>query len=186
MKKEKIKITLDNCEGYTKLHEAHHFNENESNKINSSIAKGFIMAAITFPAGFVLLLTDVIGAFAAAPIIFGGLASPAIACLIQTVTIRKKKKAAVALQYPDININISHDKLEEALEKVGILKYERDKYDELHRIYDVKGYKNCILANQIGRKMIEEQSYKRMKSDFTVSQDEMDKVKVKVKTMIKK
>ena len=32
----------------------------------------------------------------------------------------------------------------EALEKVGILKYERDKYDELHEIYDVKGYKNSL------------------------------------------
>ena len=186
MKKEEIKITLENCEGYSKLHEAHHFDENERNKIDSSGAKCMIVPFITLPASFALLITDVIGAFTAAPIIFGGFAVPAIAILVQTVAIRKKHKKEVALQYPDINTNVSHDKLEEALEKVGILKYERDKYDELHRIYDINGYKNCILVNHVRKEMVQKQSYKSLKSDFTVSNKEMDKVKVKVKTMVRK
>lgn len=183
MKKEKIKITLENCEGYTKLHEAYEFNDSERNKINSSATKGLIVTAITFPAGFVLLFT---GGFYIAPLImFGGLATPAISILVQTIAIRKKKKAKVASQYPDIDSNISFDELELALAMNKILKYKEEN-GKIYDFYDISGYKNYIKANQIKKEMLEEQSYRSFEDDFNVSKEKIDKVKVKVKTMVRK
>ena len=40
-KKEEIKITLENCEGYSKLHNKYSLNQDESNKMKKNIKKKF-------------------------------------------------------------------------------------------------------------------------------------------------
>lgn len=184
-KKEEIKITLENCEGYSKLHNKYSLNQYESNKMKKNIKKSLVITVIAIPLSVVFAIVGVEKLIVT--LVFScGVFTPAIVFSQNLYSIEKKHEKDVALQYPDINTNVSHDELEETLKMTGILKYKSDEYGKIHEIYDIKGYKNCILANQIKKEMLEEQAYKKFENDFNVSNKEMDKVKVKVKTMVRK
>ena len=88
--------------------------------------------------------------------------------------------------YPDVDVKVSQIELEKALEKSGILKYEYDKDGNVCEYYDIEGFKNCFMANQVKEQILEEYDYKNFSNDFNISSEEMDKVKVKVKTMVRK
>lgn len=110
---------------------------------------------------------------------------PMIVAFVQSVAIKKKKKKAVASQYPDIDSNISFDELELALANKKILKYKEEN-DKIYNFYDITGYKNYIRSIELKDEMKKEDSYKCLKNDFSISDEELEKVKVKVKTMVRK
>lgn len=112
MKKEKLKITKDNYEGYTKLYDTYFFDEKDETRISNAALGGVISLVI----GVVGLLYSPI------PLLFGGTILLSICMTAGSVRdIILEKQDNLKKQYPYLNYKISKQELEEALEEVGIV-----------------------------------------------------------------
>ena len=185
MKKKEIRITLDNCEGYSKLYNKPNFSVDEFDKIQKNIVKATVVAIMVL---ILSITTGMIGTnlLVTSSLILGFVLTPLAVYIQNMYIIEKNYEKEISLMYPDVDVKVSQIELEKALEKSGILKYEYDKDGNVCEYYDIEGFKNCFMANQVKEQILEEYDYKNFSNDFNISSEEMDKVKVKVKTMVRK
>ena len=185
MKKKEIKITLDNCEGYSKLYNKPNINVDVADKIQKNIVKATIVAIM------ILILSMTTGIFGTnllvtTSLILGSFFTPLAVYMQNMYCIDKNYEKEIASMYPDVDLKVSQIELERSLKNAGILKCEYDKDGNVYEYYDIEGFKNCCMANQVKEDILEEYNYKNFSNDFNISRKEMDKVKVKVKNMVRK
>lgn len=112
MKKEKLQITKENYEGYTKLYDTYFFDDKDEPRIFNTALGG----AITLAIGVVGLL------YSPVPLLFGAAIVASIGMTVGSVRdIISEKQNKLKKQYPYLNYKISKQELEESLEEVGIV-----------------------------------------------------------------
>lgn len=112
MKKEKLEITKNNYEGYTKLYDTYFFDKKDEPRIYKAILGGVFMLGIGF-CGVI---------FSPVPLLFSAVLPLSIGLTIGSVRdIILEKQDELKKQYPDLNYKIPKQELEESLKEVGIV-----------------------------------------------------------------
>lgn len=190
-KKEKnITINKDNYKGYVELYKVQQFLTNKKNsdidKCASSILKLFfcvatVMMAFLFlqPAGLIIgtILKVLILLYAASVIGIN------VKYFKQYFDIKREKVGVVQKDYPYVEANTSKDVLEESLAQAGIIRYE---FNEIacSVILDIKMYENSYSkAEEIKENYLEETKYDKYVVGPKIEKEELEKVKVKVKSL---
>ena len=172
------KITPENYEGYCELYETKFMSNEESKKFFINGIKSAVIPAILFILTVILNLNNIFVFLSAANFIV----VPTLVMAKSMFGNQKKVKEKLATKYPNIDVNISIIELERMLKEANILRYEYvdgSCYQEV----DVEGYRNYIECEKIKKDVIKTDSYNYELVDLAVSGEQLEKVKVKIKTL---
>lgn len=179
---EKLKITPENYEGYCELYKKYFISDDKLIKnYFKPVFKTFCLTGALFIG---------IAIFKAPPFILNlataNFAIMPFVVLGKTICTQKKdREKYFETNYPNINEKVSFSELREALEKAKILKYVHHGSNCFQEL-DIKGYLNYIECEKIKNEVINENTHEIAQVNFNIPDSELEKVKVKVKTMIKK
>lgn len=172
------KITPENYEGYYELYKTKFMSNEEAKKFFINGIKCATIPAILFILTVVLNLNNIFVFLSAANFMV-------VPPLVMTKSMfgnRKKVKEQLATKYPNIDVNISIIELERMLKEANILRYEYvdgSYYQEL----DIDGYRNYVECEKIKKDVVKIDSYNYESIDLTVSDEQLEKAKVKIKTL---
>lgn len=175
--KKEVDITEDNYKGYVELYK-YKVDPFSNQFYISEIKDGLKILGLTF-------LTTLLGA--STGLLDNGLlqlltsislpVGAAIYLTMKTKNYEEININDILNEYPNIE-NIDVVNLEKSLEKVGLIKE-----NEL----DIKGYETKLKCNKIIEETIKEQKYeyRDLNGDYIVPEQEMEKVKQKIRKMYK-
>ena len=112
-----------------------------------------------------------------------------ISPFIYAYELYKEKRNKIEKEYPNIDINVETEELIEALKNAEILKYEK-KNDITYRELDKDGYLKFLEKEKRKKEYISKceniknevvRDYKIVQNDFSIDEEQLEKVKVKVK-----
>ena len=177
---EKLMINKENYEGYTELYRARRFFSKKSREHYEKIGKKIaIFFGVTAPIGLlamisvaVLGLTGVVKLLSFMTFMAPWIIAPIVAWYTQNRLI-KKQIAEVKEKYEYVDTDIKTEELEKSLEKANILKY---KYGDR---LDIEGYKDYLKAEEVKEKYFEETRYDGYRVNPEITQEELEKPKVK-------
>lgn len=93
--------------------------------------------------------------------------------------IVEKKFGHLQKKYPNMNSSVTYNELKTALQNANILKLEQGRY-----VLDIGGYQNYIECERVRDEVIREYVYRAIENDFSILDEELQKAKEKVKTVI--
>lgn len=175
---EEFKITEDNYKGYCELEKVILGGAG----ISTHDAKKLIIPELSlmFPGIFCANLNlEIVGAL----MMLMGFSLPIIASLKNY----KDEINRVKTEYPYVNVHISYNQLEKALQEANIIINENGK-----KVLDVENYtkkieeeRNLIKFEKIKDDYIKETRFENVESSLIVSEDELEKTKQKIKKLTK-
>lgn len=125
-----------------------------------------------------------------------GIILPIIPCAVAIVTTYRnysKKIKKLKEKYPYVDDKISKDELTKGLEDANILKYEK-KNNIINYVLDKEGYLELLEEIKTKNEYIDKcntiknevlRNHKIVQDDFSISDEELEKVKVKIKTLVR-
>ena len=180
---EKLKITPENYKGYCELYKSRYFIKSDEFMktyfcpvFKTFCLTGTLLIGIAIFKVPTFILNLATANFAIMPFVVYG----------KTIWNEKKnRKKYFETNYPNINGKVSLIELREALEEAKILKYVYHGSEHFQEL-DIKGYSNYIECEKIKNEVINDHTYEIAQCAFSIEDEELEKAKVKVKTMIKK
>lgn len=188
-KEEEIVINKDNYKGYVELYKKQHFLTDEEYRYQMKVLGNGV---IIFVGGIVLL------ALTAPFIALGKIFSTmfyleSTALIVSEIGIgligskkmsdmKKEKYYSIKKEYPYIDVNIDSDTLEKALENAGIIEKE---FSDGRFILNLKvdEYENYLKVEEVKQKYLEETKYDKYLINPPIEEEELEKVKVKIKSL---
>lgn len=170
MKKE-IEITKDNYEDYVKLYDRRttYSDLEQQRYVKIWLSSVFIPIFAICPVGLIsieilkMLIEVLCAGTACFNLIFGGI-----------IICDRDHEKRVNKEFPNINTEIETKELKKILEKVHIITKGK---------IDVAAYENNLKCEQIKEKMLEED--RREEYDTSISEEELQRIKGKVKKLVK-
>lgn len=175
-----LKITKNNYEGYYELAKI----KLQDCQNYEMFAKRFVKIELIMFILFISLISLRIPMAILTLIPFGTV-------MVATYTNYRKKIKKLKNKYPYVNDKITKEELIKELEKTNILKYEK-KDNVITKILDKEGYLKLLENTKSKNEYIEKceeikkeiiNDYEIIQNDFSVSNEELKKVKVKIKTL---
>lgn len=186
MENENLVITKDNYKGYVELYKKR-FN------MNCNLRKLAYRTLIPFAMlPLVIIITAVlkngiipIGLSVLETVVFVGAGSTNLIIFFNKKNdIENKNDKEVVEEYPYVNINVSDYELEDALIEAKILTYKY-KNNVRYEYLDIEGYENYLKCEEEKEKYLEETKYDGYVVNPGVTQEELERVKEKVKKLVR-
>lgn len=174
------KITPENYEGYCELFKLGFISEEEKSKYIAKCFKAGIVPGILFVTSMVFNITDVLVFLS----MINFLVVPPVVMCKAVANDRKKQRENLAIKYPNINIGLTQEQIENMLFDANILVYNLEN-GHFSQELDIDGYRNYAECEKVKNEVINDYTYEITKDDLTISSEQLEKVKVKVKTMSK-
>jgi len=175
---QKLEITPDNYEGYCELRKVYY-----SSKNSMDTKSTVLYVVFYFILYFIAVFTNLF--LIGIPVTIMMLATP----FIITKKYLTKNFKKIKEKYPYVDTNFNLDDIENALKDVEILKYHRDGNILIEEI-DIKGYLENIekqkyinKCEKIKNNILNENKYENFQNDFCVDEEQLDKVKIKIKKL---
>lgn len=174
------KVTPENYEGYCELFKSKIANNAQIDKYVTKVSKTGIIPGILVVGSVVFHAADILVLLS----IINFILVPPLAASISMLNDKRKLKKEFSSKYPDIDVNLTIYEIENMLIDAKILKCGVVN-GQYRKELDVEGYKNYIKCEKIKQEVIDNYKKLPLEADYDVPSHELDKAKVKVKTMIK-
>ncbi len=168
----KDKITPENYKGYCELLKSKYVTDEQYDKYLTKMFKSGIIPGILFVVSVIFHVPDVLILLS----ILNFLVVPTAVTAKTIIDDTKKTKAELAEKYPDININMSLSRLNSMFKEAGIKNIEASSLE----------YENYVKCEEIKQEVINDWKKSPLEVEPSISADELEKAKVKVKTMSKR
>lgn len=163
---KKLKITVENCKGYSELY----------NKKYNTICDAIVLSSIiVIPLAFLSLFIPTL-IIITLPIILSCVSIMPLAISLKFKHIEKD----ISKKY-NIDTKISLNKLQVALEEVGIIKGDNEIADVENYIERIKKEKEMKKYNEIKDNYIKENRYANVQASLIISSEEIKKVKTLIR-----
>lgn len=176
----KDKITPENYEGYCELFKSRVMTTEQIDKYRLKMFMAGIIPGILFVIAFFSQVSDILIFLA----MINFFITPVAIMAKAVVGDRKKSKTKLSSKYPNINVNIATYELENMLLEAKILEIKSID-GKICKKLDIEGYENYIKCEKIRQETMEDYKDVSFEINHFVSVDNLEKQKVKVKTMNK-
>lgn len=173
-------ITPENYEGYCELFKSRFMTDEQIDNYRFKTFKSGIIPGILFIAAAFSNVSEILIFLT----MINFLVTPVTVMVKTVVDDRNKSKAKLSSKYPNIDVNIATSELENMLLDAKILRV--DSIDgHFFRKLDIEGYKNYVQCEKIKQEVISDYKKVPFEIDDFMSLDNLEKQKIKVKTMNK-
>ena len=189
--KEELVITKENYRGYCELYRINNFSSREDEvlfkkTLNSAIIVGLICLGCAVISSLLFNGPSTLGGIVSISEILAFVLFEIgnLGYYFKKVSdICRNQREKLQEDYPNIDIHVKNKVLTEALERVGILTYTRGESGLVYRCIDFAGYENYLKCEEVRNEHLEETKYDKYMVNPEIEEEELEKVKQKVKSL---
>lgn len=177
----KDKITPENYKGYCELFKSKYTTNEQMDRYYIQMFKSGIIPGILFVAAVMFKVSDLLVLLS----IINFIVVPPVALGKSMIDDKKKFKKEFTSKYPDIDVNLTTSEIENLLMDSKILRCGVVN-GQYRKELDIEGYENYIKCENVKQEVIDDWKKLPLEGDYSISPEELEKAKVKVKTMSKR